>query len=36
MLPAGIQADATGEHASAEAAFARAAQIGARAGDADL
>ena len=36
MLPAGIQADATGDHASAEAAFARAAQIGARAGDADL
>jgi DNA-binding NarL/FixJ family response regulator len=36
MLPAGIQADATGDHASAEAAFAQAAQIGARAGDADL
>ena len=36
MLPAGIQADATGDHASAEAAFATAAQIGSAADDADL
>ena len=36
MLPVGLEADATGDHASAEATFARAAQIGASAGDADL
>ena len=36
LLPAGIEAAASGDHGSAEAAFARAAEIGARAGDADL
>jgi ATP/maltotriose-dependent transcriptional regulator MalT len=36
LLPAAVQASAAGDHASAETAAARAAEIGARVGDADL
>jgi tetratricopeptide (TPR) repeat protein len=36
LLPAAVQASAAGDYANAEAAAARAAQIGARVGDADL
>ena len=36
LLPAAVQASAAGDFASAEAAAARAAEIGARVGDADL
>jgi len=36
LLPAAVQASAAGNHAGAEAAAARAAEIGARVGDADL
>jgi len=36
LLPGAVQASASGDYASAEATAARAAEIGARAGDADL
>jgi DNA-binding NarL/FixJ family response regulator len=36
LLPEAVQASAAGDHASAEAVAARAAEIGARVGDADL